>query len=194
MSNKKERRRIVKELLDVTDKEFTDEELIHQLINTELSKDSDKTDKLTFGQRASDAVARFAGSWAFIFSFIAIMVIWMVLNIVLRDKAFDAYPFILLNLVLSCIAAVQAPLIMMSQNRQEAKDRKRAENDFKVNLKSELIIDDLHRKMDIVLENQKKINRRLDLLEQAENINPEQKNKIISSSKKTLLQDKDSLT
>lgn len=194
MSNKKERRRIVKELLDVTDKEFTDEELIHQLINTELSKDSDKTDKLTFGQRASDAVARFAGSWAFIFSFIAIMVIWMVLNIVLRDKAFDAYPFILLNLVLSCIAAVQAPLIMMSQNRQEAKDRERAENDFKVNLKSELIIDDLHRKMDIVLENQKKINRHLDLLEQAENINPEQKNKIISSSKKTLLQDKDSLT
>ena len=194
MSNKKERRRIVKELLDVTDKEFTDEELIHQLINTELSKDSDKTDKLTFGQRASDAVARFAGSWAFIFSFIAIMVIWMVLNIVLRDKAFDAYPFILLNLVLSCIAAVQAPLIMMSQNRQEAKDRERAENDFKVNLKSELIIDDLHRKMDLVLENQKKINRRLDLLEQAENINPEQKNKIISSSKKTLLQDKDSFT
>lgn len=194
MSNKKERRRIVKELLDVTDKEFTDEELIHQLINTELSKDSDKTDKLTFGQRASDAVARFAGSWAFIFSFIAIMVIWMVLNIVLRDKAFDAYPFILLNLVLSCIAAVQAPLIMMSQNRQESKDRERAENDFKVNLKSELIIDDLHRKMDIVLENQKKINRRLDLLEQAENINPEQKKNIVSSSKKTLLQDKDSLT
>lgn len=75
MSNKKERRRIVKELLDVTDKEFTDEELIHQLINTELSKDSDKTDKLSFGQRAADAVARFAGSWAFIFSFIAIMVI-----------------------------------------------------------------------------------------------------------------------
>lgn len=193
MSNKKERRRIVKELLDVTDKEFTDEELIHQLINTELSKDSDKTDKLTFGQRAADAVARFAGSWAFIFSFIAIMVIWMVLNIVLKDKAFDAYPFILLNLVLSCIAAVQAPLIM-SQNRQEAKDRERAENDFKVNLKSELIIDDLHRKMDLVLENQKKINRRLDLLEQAENISPEQKKNIVSSSKKTLPQDNDSLT
>lgn len=194
MSNKKERRRIVKELLDVTDKEFTDEELIHQLINTELSKDSAKTDKLSFGQRAADAVARFAGSWAFIFSFIAIMVIWMVLNIVLKDKAFDAYPFILLNLVLSCIAAVQAPLIMMSQNRQESKDRERAENDFKVNLKSELIIDDLHRKMDLVLENQKKINRRLDLLEQAENISPEQKNNIVSSSKKTLPQDSDSLT
>ena len=117
----------------------------------------------------------------------------MVLNIVLKDKAFDAYPFILLNLVLSCIAAVQAPLIMMSQNRQEAKDRERAENDFKVNLKSELIIDDLHRKMDLVLENQKKINRRLDLLEQAENISPEQKKNIVSSSKKTLPQDNDSL-
>ena len=116
---------------------------------------------MSFGQKASDAVAKFAGSWAFIFSFIAVMVIWMVLNIVLAQRAFDAYPFILLNLVLSCIAAVQAPLIMMSQNRQEAKDRKRAENDYRINLKSELIIDDLHRKLDLVLENQKKISKRL---------------------------------
>ena len=76
---------------------------------------------MTFGQRAADAVARFAGSWAFIFSFIAVMVIWMVINLVLGSRAFDEYPFILLNLVLSCIAAVQAPLIMMSQNRQEAR-------------------------------------------------------------------------
>ena len=80
-------------------------------------------------------------------------------------KAFDAYPFILLNLVLSCIAAVQAPLIMMSQNRQEAKDRERAENDYKVNLKNELIIDDLHQKLDRILENQQAIQRRLDALE-----------------------------
>ena len=120
---------------------------------------------MTFGQRAADAVARFAGSWAFIFSFIAVMVIWMVINLVLGSRAFDEYPFILLNLVLSCIAAVQAPLIMMSQNRQEAKDRQRAENDYKINLKSELIIDDLHKKLDLVLENQKKINRRLDKIE-----------------------------
>lgn len=162
MSNKKERRRIVKELLDVTDKEFTDEELIHQLINTELSKDSDKTDKLSFGQRAADAVARFAGSWAFIFSFIAIMVIWMVLNIVLKDKAFDAYPFILLNLVLSCIAAVQAPLIMMSQNRQEEIDRRRAENDYKVNLKTEIMIEDLYDKVNAILAKQKALEKKLD--------------------------------
>ena len=94
------------------------------------------------------------------------MVGWMAVNVILGTKAFDAYPFILLNLVLSCIAAIQAPLIMMSQNRQEAKDRQRAENDFKVNLKSELIIDDLHKKMDLIIENQKKINHRLDMLEQ----------------------------
>ena len=134
---------------------------MHRLIMTEMTENSDSEEKVSFGQKASDAVAKFAGSWAFIFSFIAVMVIWMVLNIVLAQRAFDAYPFILLNLVLSCIAAVQAPLIMMSQNRQEAKDRKRAENDYRINLKSELIIDDLHRKLDLVLENQKKISKRL---------------------------------
>jgi len=161
-----ERKKIVKELLDVTDKEFTDEELIHELIATNITMDNKKEEKLSLGQRASDAVAKFAGSWAFIFSFIAVMLIWMIVNLLLASRAFDAYPFILLNLVLSCIAAIQAPLIMMSQNRQEAKDRERAENDYKVNLKNELIIDDLHRKMDLILENQRKLNRRLDELEQ----------------------------
>ncbi len=166
MKNEKERRKVIKELLDVTDKEFTDEELIHQLIATEVTKNTDKDEKLSLGQKASDAVAKFAGSWAFIFSFIAVMVIWMVVNIVLAANAFDGYPFILLNLVLSCIAAVQAPLIMMSQNRQEAKDRKRAENDYRINLKNELIIDDLHKKLDLILENQKKIMRKLEILEE----------------------------
>ena len=166
MKNEKERRKVIKELLDVTDKEFTDEELIHQLIATEVTKNTDKDEKLSLGQKASDAVAKFAGSWAFIFSFIAVMVIWMVVNIVLAANAFDGYPFILLNLVLSCIAAVQAPLIMMSQNRQEAKDRKRAENDYRINLKNELIIDDLHKKLDLVLENQKKIMRKLEIHEE----------------------------
>ena len=161
-----ERKKIVKELLDVTDKEFTDEELIHELIATNITMDNKKEEKLSLGQRASDAVAKFEGSWAFIFSFIAVMLIWMIVNLLLASRAFDAYPFILLNLVLSCIAAIQAPLIMMSQNRQEAKDRERAENDYKVNLKNELIIDDLHRKMDLILENQRKLNRRLDEWEQ----------------------------
>ena len=162
MNNDKERKKIIRELLNVTDKEFTDEELIRQLISTEITENSDKTEKITFGQRAADAVARFAGSWAFIFSFIGVMIVWMVANVILATRAFDAYPFILLNLVLSCIAAVQAPLIMMSQNRQEAKDRARAENDYKINLKNELIIDDLYKKITQILENQKKLEKQIE--------------------------------
>ena len=160
MKKGKERAKIIKELLDITDKEFTDEELIQQLTMTEIVENN-SNEKTTFGQKAADAVAKFAGSWAFIFSFVAVMVIWMIVNVVLSTKAFDAYPFILLNLVLSCIAAVQAPLIMMSQNRQEVKDRKRAENDYKINLKNELIIDDLHKKIELILDNQKKILKEL---------------------------------
>ena len=161
-----ERRKVIKELLDVTDREFTDEELIRQVTLTGITQRAAQDEKSTLGQRAADAVARFAGSWAFIFSFIAVMVLWMAGNVLLASRAFDAYPFILLNLVLSCIAAVQAPLIMMSQNRQEAKDRQRAENDYRVNLKNELIIDDLHRKLDRILENQQRIDQRLERLEQ----------------------------
>ena len=161
-----ERRKVIKELLDVTDREFTDEELIRQLTMTGITQRAAQDEKSTLGQRAADAVARFAGSWAFIFSFIAVMVLWMAGNVLLASRAFDAYPFILLNLVLSCIAAVQAPLIMMSQNRQEAKDRQRAENDYRVNMKNELIIDDLYRKLDRILENQQRIDQRLERLEQ----------------------------
>ncbi len=168
MKKGKERAKIIKELLDITDKEFTDEELIQQLTMTEIVENN-SNEKTTFGQKAADAVAKFAGSWAFIFSFIAVMVIWMIVNVVLSTKAFDAYPFILLNLVLSCIAAVQAPLIMMSQNRQEVKDRKRAENDYKINLKNELIIDDLHKKIELILEIQKKILKELDNKENNKN-------------------------
>ena len=168
MKKGKERAKIIKELLDITDKEFTDEELIQQLTMTEIVENN-SNEKTTFGQKAADAVAKFAGSWAFIFSFIAVMVILMIVNVVLSTKAFDAYPFILLNLVLSCIAAVQAPLIMMSQNRQEVKDRKRAENDYKINLKNELIIDDLHKKIELILEIQKKILKELDNKENNKN-------------------------
>lgn len=155
------RNQIISELLHVTDEEFTDEELIHQLIATEVTKNADKDEHMTFGQRAADAVARFAGSWAFIFSFIAVMVIWMVINLVLGSRAFDEYPFILLNLVLSCIAAVQAPLIMMSQNRQEEKDRRRAENDYKVNLKTEIMIEDLYDKVNAILAKQSALEKKL---------------------------------
>ena len=164
MKTQSERQKIVKELLKNTDREFTDEELVEQLIDTKVTvRDNDKPE--TFGQKAADTVARFAGSWAFIFSFIALRVIWMIINLLLAVRAFDAYPFVLLNLVLSCIAAIQAPLIMMSQNRQEAKDRQRAENDYLVNLKNELIIDDLHKKLDRVLENEKHLLRKIEELE-----------------------------
>lgn len=167
MKTQSERQKIVKELLKNTDREFTDEELVEQLIDTKVTvRDNDKPE--TFGQKAADTVARFAGSWAFIFSFIALMVIWMIINLLLAVRAFDAYPFVLLNLVLSCIAAIQAPLIMMSQNRQEAKDRQRAENDYLVNLKNELIIDDLHKKLDRVLENEKHLMRKIEGLEKQE--------------------------
>lgn len=157
MNNPKNKKKIIRELLHESDKELTDDELIREILSTSVSENSEKSEKVSFGQKAADAVARFAGSWAFIFSFVAVMVIWMVLNVLLATKAFDAYPFILLNLVLSCIAAIQAPLIMMSQNRQEAKDRKRAENDYRVNLKSEFVIDELYKKIEQISETQKKI-------------------------------------
>lgn len=157
MDYKKNKKKIIRELLHESDKELTDKELLDEILSTSVTENLEKKDKISFGQKAADAVAKFAGSWAFIFSFIGIMVVWMVVNVLLATKAFDAYPFILLNLVLSCIAAVQAPLIMMSQNRQEAKDRKRAENDYRVNLKSEFVIDELYKKLEQVSETQKKI-------------------------------------
>ena len=174
MNTQKNKEKIIKELLHSTDKELTDEELMSEILSTNVSENSEKNEreeKITFGQKAADAVARFAGSWAFIFSFIAVMVVWMVMNVLLAAKAFDAYPFILLNLVLSCIAAVQAPLIMMSQNRQEVKDRKRAENDYRVNLKSEFVIDALYKKLESVSEMQKKIFKKLEALSGGETIN-----------------------
>ena len=157
MNYQKNKKKIIRELLQSSDKDLTDEELIDEILSTNVTESSNKNEKASFGQKAADAVAKFAGSWAFIFSFVAVMAIWMILNVLLASHAFDAYPFILLNLVLSCIAAIQAPLIMMSQNRQEAKDRKRAENDYRVNLKSEFVIDELYRKLEQVSENQKKI-------------------------------------
>lgn len=109
----------------------------------------------TFGERMADHVAAFGGSWTFILSFCGLLVIWMLLNVTgVLFKIFDPYPFILLNLVLSCLAALQAPIIMMSQRRQESKDRLRGENDYKVNLKAELEIRQLHEKIDHHLANQ----------------------------------------
>ena len=110
---------------------------------------------------AADAIAKFAGSWAFIFAFTGVLILWMLVNTLLAAKAFDPYPFILLNLVLSCVAAIQAPLIMMSQNRQEEKDRRRAENDYKVNLKTEIMIEDLYDKVNAILARQTALEKQL---------------------------------
>ena len=169
MNYKNNKKKIIEELLHEADMEMTDEELIGEILSTKVTENYEKTEKVSFGQKAADAVARFAGSWAFIFSFVAIMIIWMILNVILAANAFDAYPFILLNLVLSCIAEIQAPLIMMSQNRQEEKDRKRAENDYKVNLKSEILMEDMSNKIKRILARQESILRILKDAEFEEN-------------------------
>ena len=145
----KENRKLLKEVLKDIQHDMTDEEVLNLLADSKISE-SPTAEKYTLGQRAADAIAKFAGSWAFIFAFTGVLILWMVINTILAAKAFDPYPFILLNLVLSCVAAIQAPLIMMSQNRQEEKDRRRAENDYKVNLKTEIMIEDLY-DMDLVL-------------------------------------------
>ena len=106
-------------------------------------------EKLRFRQRLADKIASFGGSWTFIISFAFFIGIWMLINVyLLIDKPYDPYPFILLNLILSCLAALQAPVIMMSQHRQEARDRNRSEHDYQVNLKAELEIRQLHEKLD----------------------------------------------
>ncbi len=134
------------------DGDYTDEQLIHLLLAHQTSAKT--TDlKITFKDKIADRIAQFVGSWSFILSFTAIIFIWMIINaLLLLNGGFDPYPFILLNLILSCIAAVQAPLIMMSQNRQEKKDRQREESGYMVNLKNEVILKDLHHKIDSIIE------------------------------------------
>ena len=158
----KENRKLLREVLKDIRHDMTDEEVLALLADSRVSVNpAEEKAKYTLGQRAADAIAKFAGSWAFIFSFTGVLVLWMAVNAVLAARAFDPYPFILLNLVLSCIAAIQAPLIMMSQNRQEEKDRRRAENDYKVNLKTEIMIEDLYDKVNAILARQSALEKRL---------------------------------
>lgn len=111
----------------------------HEILSSDISKQFER--KLTFGERLSDHIAEFGGSWKFLITFGAVLLIWIAFNgVILATRAFDPFLFILLNLILSCLAAVQAPIIMMSQNRAEARDRLRAEHDYKINLKAELEI------------------------------------------------------
>ena len=162
----KENRKLLKEVLKDIQHDMSDEEVLNLLADSKISE-SPATEKYTLGQRSADAIARFAGSWAFIFAFTGVLILWMVINTILASNAFDPYPFILLNLVLSCVAAIQAPLIMMSQNRQEEKDRRRAENDYKVNLKTEIMIEDLYDKVNAILAKQSALEKKLQAQEEA---------------------------
>lgn len=157
---------IIKIILD-NEIEDSDEEVIDLILGEQVAKNINKShkDSLTIGDVIADKLASFAGSWRFIIIFASILFFWILGNSLFAVKAFDPFPFILMNLVLSALAALQAPVIMMSQNRQEEKDRIRANNDYKVNLKVELIIEDLHRKIDQTLTNQERIITRLNLLE-----------------------------
>jgi uncharacterized membrane protein len=154
------RGRLVADLLQEERGEITDLErdVVESLRRHEtIGRDVDAAfdERRTFGQRVSDRIATFGGSWTFILSFFAFLVVWMAINVAIGlTQAFDPYPFILLNLVLSCLAAIQAPIIIMSQKRQEARDRLRAENDYRVNLKAELEIRHLHEKIDHLLTKQ----------------------------------------
>jgi uncharacterized membrane protein len=154
------RKEYVKEVLqdEIGELSSLDHEVVeslrqHEILSSDLSKEFER--KLTFGERLSDKIAEFGGSWRFIILFGAILVTWIIINgVLLLTRAWDPYPFILLNLILSCLAALQAPIIMMSQNRAAAHDRLHAENDYKINLKAELEIRHLHEKIDHLLRRQ----------------------------------------
>ena len=146
---------IVKEIIENVKDDMQNEEIIHLVLEKQISHYDHQN--ITRGQKIADNIAKFGGSWYFIITFVILLISWMNYN-QFSKNSLDPYPFILLNLILSCLSALQAPIIMMSQNRQEQIDRQRNENDYKVNLKTEIIIQDLHNKLDIILEELEKIN------------------------------------
>lgn len=153
--NKYRKKQIVKQLLNEDLKTDDESELIEMLIDEPLAIDTDKVEeeKKTLGDKLADVVTYMIGSWPFIISFILFLFFWMFLNEYI--PGFDPYPFILLNLVLSCIAALQAPIIMMSQNREAKKESLRSKNDYRIDLKSELILEVLHEQMLEIAKNQR---------------------------------------
>lgn len=154
---KDEKHKLAKKIIKLTNEEIDEEHFIHRLLAEDTLYNIYEDEHITFGQRAADILASFAGSWAFIISFSLFLAGWITVNLLVLKQPFDPYPFILLNLILSCLSALQAPLIMMSQNRQEEKDRKRSEGDYKINLKSEIIIEDMHYKLDAIIARQAEI-------------------------------------
>ena len=146
---------IIKEIIENVKDDMQNEESIHLVLEKQVSHHNQQN--ISQGQKIADNIAKFGGSWYFIVIFVILLIIWMLYNLFSKNSI-DPYPFILLNLILSCLSALQAPIIMMSQNRQEQIDRQRSENDYKVNLKTEIIIQDLHNKLDQILEELEKQN------------------------------------
>lgn len=175
MEKNKTKKEIVRMLLNSDIDEKDEAELLDLLVDQPISIDVDKEEdeKKTKGDIIADKISEVAGSWAFIIGFLLFLGFWILLNTLILKKGseVDPYPFILLNLVLSCIAALQAPIIMMSQNRQAKKDTLRDQNDYRIDLKSELILEELHDKMDDILRNQKEIQKVLSHLSVPENLN-----------------------
>ena len=159
--NKKEIvKKLLKQEIDIQDEQDLLEMLIDKPITIDVDKQEDKS--LTTGERLADKLSEIAGSWSFIIGFSIFIIIWIIINGILMKNASDPYPFVLLNLVLSCLASLQAPIIMMSQNRQAKKDSIRNQNDYQVDLKSELILERLHDEIQESLKNERQIIRMLD--------------------------------
>lgn len=158
MENRKIKRDVVKMLLNKKNMEISDDELMEILFENNIAvdviKENDKN--MSIGDKIADKITTFTGSWGFILGFIIFILIWMFLNLtILKDV--DPYPFILLNLLLSCIAAIQAPIIMMSQNRSSKKDSLRSQNDYKTDLKSEILLEELHLQIEKIEKLEKEI-------------------------------------
>lgn len=155
---KMSKEKLVRMILNKTDNDTMDnyDELFDMLVDEPIAINVDREENRTMGEKISDKISEIAGSWTFIIVFCLFLILWIVLNLILIP-AVDPYPFILLNLVLSCIASIQAPIIMMSQNREAKKEKIKSNNEYKTTLKNELILEELHDKMDKILKNQKDI-------------------------------------
>ena len=165
MATKKTKKEIVRQLLNSEIDAKDEEELLDLLVDQPISIDVDKLEdsRKTKGDIIADKISEIAGSWNFIIGFSLFLLFWIILNTVILAPGteVDPYPFILLNLLLSCLAALQAPVIMMSQNRQAEKDSLRDQNDYRIDLKSELILEELHDKMDKIIKDQNEIKKLL---------------------------------
>ena len=159
MHSRKTREELIRQMIHGEESEKKLDELVDILLEEKFALNflGRNGQKERFTERLSDAFARFTGSWTFIILFTVMMIAWIGINIIFLSQPFDPYPFILLNLFLSCISSIQAPIIMMSQNRQAEKDRERSENEYSINLKAEIMLEDMHLKLEDILRNQERL-------------------------------------